>query len=185
MPKQAVSYLANLAKNNDMDLDINLYASDNDEATEDDWEAGPDYESLEDGAFRDQVNEDVGWDDDPKEDEDLSFDGDGVPLPQGPIEVVLAEAETAVEAAAKKGKTTADYWRQAHLMKLEASKEKRAAARGEDPSKVVDLYQASKRHKKANGRLYALKDCYTTSQVGRKIFGRTDPSHIQPLYRSH
>ena len=38
----------------------------------------------------------------------------------------------------------------------------------------------------ANGQApYALKDCYTTSQVGRKIFGSTDPSHIQPLYRSH
>ena len=137
------------------------------------------------GAFRDQVNEDVGWDDDPKE-FDNPFDEGGIPLPQGPIEVVIAEAETAVEAAAKKGKTTAEYWKKAHLMKLEAAKEKRTSAKGSNGTpKVVDLYQASKRHKKANGRLYALKDCYTTSQVGRKIFGSTDPSHIQPLYRSH
>ena len=70
-------------------------------------------------------------------------------------------------------------------MKVDALKEKLAATKGCDPSKVVDLYQASKRRKKANGRLYALKDCYTTSQVGRKIFGSVEAKHIQPLYRSH
>ena len=63
--------------------------------------------------------------------------------------------------------------------------EKAEAAQGKDPSKVVDLYQASKHHKKANGRVYALKDCYTTPQVGLKLFGSTAPRHIQPLYRSH
>ena len=52
-----------------------------------------------------------------------------------------------MEAAAKAGKTTADYYRKAHQMKLEALKESRAAASDKDPSKVVDLYQASKRHK--------------------------------------
>jgi len=148
------------------------------------WEAGPDYQSLEDGAFRNQVNEDVGWDDDPKE-YDTPFDGDGVPLPQGPIEVVDLAA---IEEAAKAGKTTADYYRKAHQMKLESLKKSRAAASDNDPSKVVDLATASKRrrkHKKANDQVYALKDCYTTLEVGYKLFGSTDPNHIQPLYRSH
>jgi len=194
MPKHAVSYLANLAKNNDMDLDINLYVSDNDEATEDDWETEEDYESRQDYEFRNQVNEVVGWDDDPKEDEDLSFDGDSIPLPQGPIQVILAEAEAdeevvdpaAIEAAAKAGKTTAEYWKKAHQMKLEALKEKRAAAKGNGTPKVVDISTASKRRKKANGQApYALKDCYTTSQVGRKLFGSVEGKHIQPLYRSY
>ena len=38
----------------------------------------------------------------------------------------------------------------------------------------------------ANGQApYALKDCYTTPQVGRKLFGSVEARHIQPLYRSY